>query len=223
MGGAERSFSRIRSSLALAGQDVAIAIRAVLRLPIGSLSGVTQFELPFRTVWDPWSRASISRLIRQRRADIVQTYMGRANTTHPSPNLSAKAPCVARLCGNYKTREYFRHAHAWIACTRGCRPGNRAYRSNRLGFIPNFLPPTPMATAIELRDARERWGFAEDDLVCRRYRPISKGSGLRRTAPPHYRELPVTLDGCHLLVLAREPQSGGALRTGRGPQHRPAR
>ena len=56
MGGAERSPSRIAAALPWRARR-RVAIRAVLNLPIGSLSGVTQFELPFRTVGDPWSRA----------------------------------------------------------------------------------------------------------------------------------------------------------------------
>ena len=133
LGGAERWFVRFARALAATGAPAELAIRAGSELADLDLGPLPVHRLPLRTVWDPWSRRAISRLIAQVKPDIVQTYMGRATRLTrlgpPPAGLEgaggtagpARGPGpvhVARLGGYYALHPY-RHAHAWIGNTRG--------------------------------------------------------------------------------------------------------
>jgi glycosyltransferase involved in cell wall biosynthesis len=111
-----------------------------------------------RTVWDPLSRREVSRLIKQVRPDVVQTYMGRATRLTRLP--MGRGPVhIARIGGYYKL-DGFRHAHAWIGNTRGiCDyllanrfPGERVYQ------IYNFFELPPQSGEIA---RRADWGIPE--------------------------------------------------------------
>ena len=78
LGGAERWFARFARALAETGAPAELAIRAGSELEDLDLGSLPLHRLPLRTVWDPWSRRAVSRLLARVKPDIVQTYMGRA-------------------------------------------------------------------------------------------------------------------------------------------------
>lgn len=114
LGGAERWAQQFAVALAQRQAPTTVAVRAgssVAGLPMG---GLPVRELPFLTVWDPISRHAVTRLVRELRPDLVQTYMGRA-TRLARP--LGRAAHLARLGGYYKLSPY-RHADAWVGNTR---------------------------------------------------------------------------------------------------------
>ena len=101
LGGAERWFVRFASALAECGAPAELAIRHGSELESVALPDLPLYRLPYLTVWDPFSRKAVSRLIHRLKPDIVQTYMGRATRlAHLSPG---RGPVhVARLGGYYQ-------------------------------------------------------------------------------------------------------------------------
>ncbi len=157
LGGAERWFVRFARALAATGAPAELAIRAGSELADLDLGPLPVHPLPLRTVWDPWSRRAISRLIARVKPDIVQTYMGRATRLTrlgpPPGNLSGTGGTagqtqgpgpvhVARLGGYYALHPY-RHAHAWIGNTRGLCDWliQNGLPAARVHHIYNFVDP----------------------------------------------------------------------------------
>ena len=144
LGGAERWFQRFCDALAERGAPAAIGIRAGSGLDQAREQGLGVrlpcHRLPFRTVWDPFSRQAISRLVKRIEPAIVQTYMGRATrlTRLPRRPGSARPIHLTRLGGYYELSPY-RHADAWIGNTRQLcdwmvQQGLPAERSSYLQF-----------------------------------------------------------------------------------------
>jgi glycosyltransferase involved in cell wall biosynthesis len=156
LGGAERWFIRFAGALADRGAPTQLAIRAGGGLESVDLPRVPLHRLPFRTVWDPVSRAAVSRLIRRTKPDIVQTYMGRATRlTRLKPGTGPVH--IARLGGYYALHPY-RQAHAWVGNTKGLCDWlvQQGLPSNRIFHIYNFVdPPHPLPAdrVTILRDA----------------------------------------------------------------------
>jgi glycosyltransferase involved in cell wall biosynthesis len=122
LGGAERWFQRYCEALAERGARAEIAVRAggalEQALERGGQAPLSYHRLPFRTVWDPVSKAAIDRLVRQTRPQIVHTYMGRATRlTRLAGRRRSRPLHLTRLGGYYKLSSY-RHADAWIGNTR---------------------------------------------------------------------------------------------------------
>ena len=98
LGGAERWFARFARALAETGASAELAIRAGSALEDLDLGTLPVHRLPLRTVWDPWSRRAVSRLLARVKPDIVQTYMGRATRLtrlNPPGGLSGAFLCTA--------------------------------------------------------------------------------------------------------------------------------
>lgn len=155
MGGAERWFLRFNAALAERGAPAQIAIRNGSELDSVELPDLPLHRLPFLTVWDPISRGAVSRLLRQLKPQIVQTYMGRATRlTRISPG--AGPVHIARLGGYYALHPY-RHAHAWIGNTSGLCDWmvQQGLPADRVFHIYNFVDPTrpvPPGRIAKLRD-----------------------------------------------------------------------
>jgi glycosyltransferase involved in cell wall biosynthesis len=152
LGGAERWAQRFAVALAEQGAPASIAVRAGSDLAGLDMGGLTMRTLPFLAVWDPISRGAITRLVRELRPDLVQTYMGRATRlTH----LSGHPVHVARLGGYYKLGPY-RHADAWIGNTRRLADWmiEQGLPVERVHHIYNFVEqprPDPAAKIERLR------------------------------------------------------------------------
>ncbi|WP_456430865.1 glycosyltransferase [Thermosulfuriphilus sp.] len=164
LGGAERFFLRLVEALGERLPRPAVALRKASEVIPLVPPGVSLYELPFRTVWDPFSRMAVSRLINKLRPDIVQTYMGRATRL---TRLGKGPPVhIARLGGYYKL-DSFRHAHAWVGNTKGICDYlvSAGFPAKRVYLIGNFIDPPPRLGPEELKKIKRRLGLPEDALV----------------------------------------------------------
>jgi glycosyltransferase involved in cell wall biosynthesis len=165
MGGAERWFLRFSTALAERGAPAELAIRKGSDLESEALPDLPLHHLPFLTVWDPFSRNAIARLIHRVKPDIVQTYMGRATRlTRLAPG--AGPVHVARLGGYYALHPY-RHAHAWIGNTKGLCDWmvRHGLPADRVFHIYNFVDaPRPIAPE-KIAELREQLCIPSDALV----------------------------------------------------------
>jgi glycosyltransferase involved in cell wall biosynthesis len=161
LGGAERWFIRFAAALGEAGAPADLGFRRgsdLDRLAPRDLGALPQHRLPFLSTWDPWSRLAVSRLIRDIRPEIVQTYMGRATRlTHlrPDPRGGRGPVHVARLGGYYRLDPY-RHAHAWIGNTHGLCDWmvRQGLPASRVFHIYNFAEPARQVPAGEIAALR---------------------------------------------------------------------
>lgn len=160
LGGAERFCLHLVQALRAAGERVAVLARQGSEVPRIVSDGLELFESPMRTVWDPWSKRDVTRLIERLRPDIVQTYMGRA--TRLTRNRPRGTVHVARLGGYYKLDGY-RHADAWVGNTRGVCDYLVAngFPARRVFHIGNFIDPPPPAPAPD----RAAYGIPDDALI----------------------------------------------------------
>lgn len=165
MGGAERWFTRFLAAMLRQGEDVEAAVRRGSELAQHHLAGIPHHELPFRTVWDPFSRHAVSRLIARSDAPIVQTYMGRATRLTHLKRGRGKVH-VSRLGGYYKLTP-FRHAHAWIGNTKGLCDWmiQGGLPAERVFHITNFADPARAVAADELYALRQRIGVLPEDWI----------------------------------------------------------
>ncbi|AHF05114.1 glycosyl transferase [Marichromatium purpuratum 984] len=165
LGGAERWFIRFAEALAERGAPAELAIRRDSALDGHPLGALACHRLPFLTTWDPYSRHAVSRLIAQRRPEIVQTYMGRATRlTRLSPR---GGPIhLARLGGYYKLSPY-RHAHGWIGNTRGLCDWmvRQELPADRVHHIYNFADPAVPVAADTVAALRARHAIPDDAWV----------------------------------------------------------
>ncbi|MGD8313084.1 MAG: glycosyltransferase [Gammaproteobacteria bacterium] len=158
-GGAERWLQRFSLALAEQGHPAEVVVRKGHELDDADRwQPLRRHALPMRTVWDPLSRRELTRLVRQVRPAVVQTYMGRATRLTRLP--ADRGPVhIARIGGYYKLRG-FRHAHAWIGNTLGICDYLRdnGFPPERIFHIYNFFePPSPSGSVA----GRADWGIPE--------------------------------------------------------------
>ncbi len=167
LGGAERWFLRFTAALAAQGARAELGIRRGSELEglVAQAAPLPVHRLPYLSVWDPWSRLAVSRLIRRVRPDLVQTYMGRATRlAHIRPG---RGPIhVARLGGYYRLDPY-RQAHAWIGNTRGLCDWMLAQGlpAGRVFHIYNFAEPAHPVPETEVAVLRLDLGLPTDAWV----------------------------------------------------------
>ncbi len=152
-GGAERFYLRLTAALAKYGESVLCVTQPSSELNPYLNSETRHRAVKMRSIIDPIARARIGSAIRRFDAQIVQTYMGRATRlTHIKP--VSKGPVhIARLGGYYSPKGY-RHAHAWIANTRGIRDYlvSQGFASERVFHVGNFVEPaTPANPDVQAR------------------------------------------------------------------------
>jgi glycosyltransferase involved in cell wall biosynthesis len=166
LGGADRFFIRLVEALNRAGHPSLAVIRADSPVAQVFSPEVEQVHLPMASKWDFYSRWRLTRLIRERQPDVVQTYMGRATRLTRLP-ADSHALHVARLGGYYKIDGYYRHAHAWVGNTQDIcdfmvRQGLPA---QRVFYIGNFVPQPRAVGADEVQALRARLGLAPNAFV----------------------------------------------------------
>lgn len=164
LGGAESFFIRLHEAFVRSEHLSSVAITP----PSSALNAalVPPMETTaMRSVFDPFSRFGLSRLIRRHQPQIVQTWMGRATRlVHLNP---AKGPIhVARLGGFYDPAQY-QHAHALVGNTRAICDYlvQSGVPASRVSHISNFVPLPPPLHASELQAVRQQTGVPEDALV----------------------------------------------------------
>ncbi|ROQ92098.1 glycosyltransferase [Desulfosoma caldarium] len=212
MGGAERWFVRFINAMLRHGEEVEVAVRRGSELARHHFAGRAHYELPYSTVWDPFSRYAVSRLIARSEAPIVQTYMGRATRlTRIQPGRGKVH--VARLGGYYKL-DAFRHAHAWIGNTKGLcdwmiRGGLPA---KRVFHITNFAEPPRAVAAEALAALRRRIAVRPEDWTILAPGRLIDVKGHRYLIDA-LRRLPAEINGRRLrLVVLGDGELAGPLK-----------
>ncbi|MDG4552669.1 MAG: glycosyltransferase [Candidatus Competibacter sp.] len=165
VGGAELFYVRLVNALQARQQPV-LAINVAGGQVSARLRPETeQIHVPMRAIWDVWSRWRIAQIMRERRPDIVQTYMGRA-TRLIGVAADRRPVHIARLGGYYNPRGY-RHAHAWVAVSPGIRDHliRHGFPANRVFHISNFVAPRHPSSAAALRRLRQEQGIPEEALI----------------------------------------------------------
>jgi hypothetical protein len=165
MGGAERWFVRFQAAMPRHGGPMEAVVRCGSELTRPGVIKVPLHQVPMHTVWDPLSKAALSKVIRQSGAPIVQTYMGRATRlTRVEPGRGVVH--VSRLGGYYKV-DPFRHAHAWIGNTKGLCDWmvEQGLPANRVFHIYNFAESATRADATRLQNLRRRLDIRPEDWV----------------------------------------------------------
>ncbi len=208
-GGAERFYVRLTAALHAAGTPV-LAV-----LPPGSYVDhelppeVPRARIPMRGVWDLQARWRIRRALRRFGADVAQTWMGRA-TRLTRLAAGARPVHVARLGGYYDVKGY-RHAHAWVANTRGIRDHLVAHGlpAGRVFHIGNFVEPFEPAGPETVHRAKADLGIPPQALVVLALGRLHPNKGFLDLLDAFAR-LPARQDGrpVHLLLIG-----GGPLRT----------
>jgi glycosyltransferase involved in cell wall biosynthesis len=123
-------------------------------------------HLPLASKWDLLSRWRLTRLIRERRPDVVQSYMGRATRLTRLP-AGSRALHVARLGGYYRIDGYYRHAHAWVGNTRDICDYLLKHRlpADRVFHIGNFAPVPRAVPDAERQALRRQLGLPDGAFV----------------------------------------------------------
>ena len=165
MGGAERWFLRFLRAMGEEGEPVEAIVRRGSALADMPLDSVPTALSPMRTVWDPWSKHDLARLVRASRAPVVQTYMGRATRLLRLPRQRGQVH-VARLGGYYKI-DPFRNAHAWIGNTKGLCDWlvKQGLPADRVYHIYNFADPARHVTREEIDACHQTIGAHPDDVL----------------------------------------------------------
>jgi len=198
--GAERAFFAILESLQSIGINVEAGVRRSSELARRAPAGLTVHELGMHTVWDPFSKWEIGRLIAARSPDIVQTHMGRA--TRLTRLRGRQRPLhIAQLCGHYAVKN-FRHADHWLACTHWVADYLIAggVPASRIHLIPNFIPEPQPVSNQQIDELRKICDLPKDALtiaVIGRLVPV-KGVDVLLKA---FARLPAELDGRPLILV----------------------
>jgi glycosyltransferase involved in cell wall biosynthesis len=200
MGGAERWFLRFLRAMRHQGQPVQAIVRRGSELSRQLVQEIPFQESPMRTVWDPWSRHHLGRLVRASSAPIVQTYMGRATRLLRLPPGGAQVH-IARLGGYYKV-DPFRRAHAWIGNTRGLCDWlvQQGLPADRVFHIYNFADPPGDPDPDALAARRAEIAARPDDLLLLTAGRLIDVKGHRFLIDALAR-LPAEIDGRRLRLL----------------------
>ena len=145
-GGAETAFVDMCIALHEAGETVEVVTRTNdLRVPTLEAAGLKVHTLSFGGHADVFTRWKITKIIRQFKPDIVQTWMARASWKTPRWSESMKIPrytLVSRL-GGYYNLKYFKSADHFMTNTPDLRRyviEEGAIAPERVTHINNFAP-----------------------------------------------------------------------------------
>ncbi len=206
-GGAEAFFCRLVGALSAQGASVSAIVRSGSWVNEQLGGGVKHMAIGMRGDWDLWARYRISRAVRHGKAAIVQTYLGRATRLTRLTAAGGRAH-VARLGGYYDLEQY-RHAHAWVANTRGLCDYlvRHGFPPARVFHIGNFVTSPPPVDAEQLAALRRQLGIAAGDrlvLAVGRLHPV-KG-------------LDTLLRACAQLGASEEARVTRLVLVGAGPE-----
>ncbi len=164
-GGAEGFYCRLVQGLARSGSSV-----HAINPPASEISkrfdgAVPQAHVRMLGAWDLGARFRIGQIIRSLRPAIVQTYLGRATRLTHIPERSGPIH-IARLCGRYDLKNY-RHAHAWVGCTRGLCDDlvRQGLPAGRVFYIGNFVDIPGERDVEDAAARREALGIPREAYV----------------------------------------------------------
>lgn len=164
-GGAEGFFARLVNALNEAGHtaEAIVPPKSAVAAALNSLPA--GYQIAMRGPWDVLARWQLQRCIERAAPDIVMTYLGRATRLVHLP-LHKRPVHVARLGGYYKLQQY-RHAHAWVANTRGIRDYlvENGLPAKRVYHIPNFVGDVPAVAAAQVAALRSKLRLPNDARV----------------------------------------------------------
>jgi L-malate glycosyltransferase len=165
MGGAERWFVRFLQAMLRQGETVEAVVRRDSELARHHLKSLPARQSPMLTVWDPWSRQRLSRLVRDSDAPIVQTYMGRATRLLRLPPDRGRVH-ISRLGGYYKISPFLR-AHAWLGNTKGLCDWmvQQGLPARRVFHIYNFSDSPKAVNHAQIEMLRQRIGLRPEDWL----------------------------------------------------------
>lgn len=168
-GGAERFYIRLTAALARRGEEVLCVLPPDSELRSHLEQGLAQRPIKMRSVFDPFARARIGGCARTFKADVVQTYMGRATRLTHLPRRKNSPVHIARLGGYYDVKGY-KHAHAWVVNAHGIRDYliDEGLDPQRVFYIGNFVEPMRRASQEDLAALRADLAVEADAwlLVC---------------------------------------------------------
>lgn len=164
-GGAETAFVDMCIAMSEAGQDIEVVTRANdVRVPQLEKAGLKVHALPFRGPLDVYTTWKLSKIIKDFRPHIVQTWMARAAKKTPGwkPSLGDRYLVVGRLGGYYKVKN-FRTADYFITITPDIREHliRGGIVPDRIRHINNFAETEDVVTPVKRGDL----GTPEDALV----------------------------------------------------------
>ena len=226
LGGADWFFIRLVEALQRAGHPALAVIRGDSPVRQQLSPAIEQVHLPLASKWDLYSRWRLSRLIAERRPDVVQSYMGRATRLTRLP-AGSDALHVARLGGYYKIDGYYRHARAWVGNTRDICDYlvKQGLPAERVFHIGNFVPTPRTIGADERAALRTRLGIAANAFVVFALGRMVVKKGFQDLLEAFARLEP-SVDGRPLELLIagdgsqREPLADAARRLGIAPRVR---
>jgi L-malate glycosyltransferase len=208
LGGAESFYMRLINALQQSG-DQSIAINRPNSLVAKELSGcVPQYHCKMRNQWDFLSRMVISKVIKQEKPDIVQTYMTRATIlTHVS---QGKGPVhIARLGGYYNIKR-FQHAHAWVGNTKGICDYlvDHGLPADKVFYIGNFVGEVQSSDQTRIFSTRKQYDIESDALVIFALGRLVYKKGFD-TLVHAFDQLPGEINGrpLHLIIAGDGPMS----------------
>jgi glycosyltransferase involved in cell wall biosynthesis len=168
-GGAERFYVRLTAALARRGEEVTCVLPPGSALRPQLDPSLAQRPVRMSSVFDLIARARIGRCAKLCKADVVQTYMGRATRLTHIARTRTSPVHIARLGGYYDVKGY-RHAHAWVVNARGIRDYliDEGLDRERIFYIGNFVEATRPRSAGERQALRDGLGLEPDAvlLVC---------------------------------------------------------
>lgn len=127
---------------------------------------VKQLNLPLASKWDYFSRWKLTRLIKEHRPAIVQSYMSRATRLTRLPK-GSNSVHIARLGGYYTIPGNYTHADAWMAITRDLCEYlvKEGLPRDRIFHIGNFVPRPRAVLPEELAKLRTDLQLPPDAFV----------------------------------------------------------
>lgn len=208
-GGAERLFLRLTAALAAHGEEVVCVLRPSSVLCERLAPGLRRELVRMRSIFDPFARARIGAVARASGAQVVQTYMGRATRlTRLGPRRNGAPVHVARV-GGYHDVKAVRHAHAWIASTRGIEAhlAESGLPQERVFHIPQLVEAPIEHRPGERAALRRELGLDEDDAVALCLGRLHRDRGVDLALEALAR-LPARIGGraLRLLVAGEGPQ-----------------
>lgn len=210
LGGAERFFARLTQALDDAGHSTTRVVRRGSAL-VEELPGASTLTTGMRNGLDVTTWFALRRLIRDRRPEIIQSYLGRASRLTRVPRELGTFH-VARLGGYYRPNAY-RHADAWVGNTEGICGHllQSGFAKKRVFHIGNFVEVAQLDSPERTAEVRRGADVPSDALLIFALGRFIERKGFQDLVSA-FSQLPDRVDGRPvILVLAGDGPLRSAL------------